>query len=99
MELAHLRKVYTLIATGAVMLILTRLNMTPADLIVYGVSLNEIQEALVELLMQIGIPAAFVAAQPNALGDTIWRHWRWIACGVAIVAVLLMLVVLPSWIF
>lgn len=99
MELAQLRKVYTVIVAGIVMFALARLDMTPADFAVYGVHMGDLQEALVDMLMQIGIPAAFMVAQPNEKGDSIWRHWRWIIGGLAIVAGLLLIVVGLGWIF
>ncbi|NMG39788.1 hypothetical protein GRZ55_11090 [Chelativorans sp. ZYF759] len=99
MQLAHYRKLITMLVTGIIMLILSRVGLTPSDLAFYGLPLGDLQEAIVDFLMQVGIPAVFMVAQPNAEGDSLWRWWHWILCGLAIVALLTLIVAGVSWIF
>lgn len=99
MELAHYRKLITLLVVAAITFAMQRIGLTPAHLAMFGISIGDMQEAVVDFLVTFGIPAVFMAAQPNGVGDTIWRWWHWIVGGLVIVAGLVLIVVGLGWIF
>lgn len=98
-ELSHYRKLITMLVTAAIMYVMTRMEITPAYLTMFGITVNDIQEAIVTFLFQAGIPAVFMAAQPNEKGDSIWRWWPWLVIGIAIVAILVIFTIVIGWLF
>ena len=92
MELAQYRKIIALAVTGLLMITLKHFGMSADELIVWGTSVGEIQEAIVDFLVTIGIPGVFALAQPNERGESIFTYWRWVAAGLAVVIALILVV-------
>lgn len=72
------------------MLMLQRFGMSAEDLTTYGVSIGEVQEFVVAVILAIG-GAVLTYYQPNELWDSIVNYWRPIAIWTAALAVVAIL--------
>lgn len=50
----------------------------------------------VNLIIMYGIPAVFMIAQPNRIGESIVKYWRWIVGGLAVLMILIAVLVVLS---
>jgi hypothetical protein len=60
-----------------------------------GLHVVDLQEALTELVIQIGMMGVLVASQPNERGESLWVDWwHWVAIGLSGVVVLVVAIAL-----
>lgn len=90
---AGFRKLYALLIAGAITFTLQRLGLDAAE---FGAE-GPIVQALVDFLMDYGVPAVFATAATNQIGDSIARYWRWIVGGIGIVGALMAVLIVASW--
>lgn len=86
------QKLIALLVAGFMMFVLERFGVTPDDFSRYGLEVGEFQVATTEFIITYGLPAVFMVAAPMEKGVTIFRYWRWIVAGLAIVIALLALI-------
>jgi hypothetical protein len=92
-DISRYRKIVALVVTGAVVYGLKLAGLGVADLGQFGLSLGAVSEPIVDFLVSVGLPAVAALAQPNEQGDSLWRHWRWLAGGTAAIGVLIVLAI------
>jgi hypothetical protein len=94
MDLSRYRKLITLVITAAMVVTLHRAGFNANDLWLYGLNVTGLAEPVADFLVTVGIPAVFMAAQPNENGDTLLNNWRWLAGGGLVLAFLIVIAVL-----
>jgi hypothetical protein len=86
LDLSQYRKIIALGVTGIVIMTLQWAGLDLQDLSKYGLNLTGVAEPITEFLVLYGLPAVFVTAQSNKLGESLLQHWRWVVVGLAILA-------------
>ena len=84
--LAAHRKLFVLIAGMFLTMFLNKAGLDAKELIGPAVNMNALIEGAVDFLIIGGVPAVLMWAQPNAEGDSIFRHWKVVLIGVIAVA-------------
>jgi hypothetical protein len=89
---AGFRKLYALLIAGAISFVLQRMGVDASE---FGAE-GPIVQAMVDFLMDYGVPAVFATAATNQIGDSIVRYWRWIVGGLGIVGGLMAVLIVLS---